>query len=67
MNSIPAPSNEIIKEFCFKLSLDNNQNNPNYIIEISLSSGKINFQAINNIGNNILNYTTSYDFDSFIK
>ena len=67
MNKTPAPPNELIKDCNFKLLLDNKFNNPEFIIEINLLSGKINFQAINNIGNNILNYESSYDFDAFIK
>ena len=47
----------------FLLYLDNKQ----FIIEISLSQGKINIQAVNNIGNNIINYESSYAFEDFIK
>ena len=51
----------------FTLLLDNKQNNPEFIIEITLLTGKINIQAVNIIGNEILNYESLYDFDSFIK
>ena len=63
----PAPEIAFKKEENFTLLLDNKQNNAQFVIEISLSSGKINIQAINNIGNNILNYEALYDFDSLIK
>ena len=51
------------KEENFTLYLDNNQ----FIIEISLVQGKINIQIVNNIGNDIINYEASYDFEDFIK
>jgi len=67
MDKEPAPENDLIKEENFMLLLDNKPNNPEFIIEISLSSGKINFQAVNNIGNNILNYESLYDFNDLMK
>ena len=63
----PTPVNNLIKEENFILLLDKQPNNPKFIIEVSLQSGKINFQAVNNTGNNILNYESLYDFDNLIK
>ena len=57
----------IIKQEYFKLFLDNNQTNPEFIIEINILSDKINIQALKNILNNITFYESSFDFDSFIK
>jgi len=67
MDKAPAPENDLIKEENFILLLENTPINPEFIIEISLRSGKINFQAVNNIGNNILNYESLYTFDELIK
>ena len=47
----------------FLLYLDNKQ----FITEISLNQGKINIQAVNNIGNNIINYESSYSYEDFMK
>ena len=47
----------------FLLYLDNKQ----FILEISLNQGKINIQAVNNIGNNIINYESSYSYEDFMK
>ena len=47
----------------FLLYLDNKQ----FIIEISLNQGKINIQAVNNIGNIIINYESSYSYEDFMK
>ena len=68
MDNKSAPTSiNLIKQEYFKLFLDNNQNNPEYIIEINLISDKLNIQAIKNILNNIIFYESSYDYDSFIK
>ena len=47
----------------FIIYLDNKQ----FIIEISLNQGKINFQCVNNIGNDIINYESLYEFEDFVK
>ena len=63
----PTSKLDTKKEENFNLFLDNKPNNPHYALEISLFSGKINFQAVNNIGNNIINYESSYSFEDLIK
>ena len=67
MDKASAPENDLIKEENFILLLDNKPYNPEFIIEISLRSKKIKFQAVNNIGNHILNYESLYDFEELIK
>lgn len=62
-----APHIDDKKEESFTLVLNNKPNNPEFVIEISLLSGKINIQAVNSIGNDILNYESSYDFDALVK
>ena len=47
----------------FILYLDNKQ----FIVEITLNPEKIKIQAVNNIGNDILNYESLYDFENFLK
>ena len=42
-------------------------NDKQYIIEITLNQGKLNLQAVNNIGNDIINYESKYDFEGFLK
>ena len=63
----PAQHIEDKKEESFTMVLNNKPNNPEFVIEISLLSGKINIQAVNSIGNDILNYESSYDFDALVK
>ena len=68
MDNTSAPTSiNLIKQEYFKLFLDNNQNNQEYIIEINLVSDKLNIQAIKNILNNIIFYESSYDYASLIK
>ena len=57
----------IIKQENFKLFLDNNPKNAEYIIEINLLSEKINIQVLKNILNNIALYESFFDYDSFVK
>ena len=52
-NKQSAPNININKQENFKLFLDNNPKNPEYIIEINLLSDKINIQAVKNVLNNI--------------
>ena len=63
----PTSKLDTKKEENFTLFLDNKPNNPHYALEISLFSGQINFQAVNNIGNNIVNYESSYSFEDLAK
>ena len=68
MDNTSAPTSiNLIKQEYFKLFLDNNQNNQEYIIEINLVSDKLNILAIKNILNNIIFYESSYDYASLIK
>ena len=68
MDKASAPTNiNFIKQEYFKLYIDNNANNPEYIIEISLLSDKLNIKALKNILNDITFYESSYNYDSFIK
>lgn len=67
MENTPAPCNDQIQKENFKLILVNKPNNLEYILEICLYPGKIIFQAVNNIGTNISNYQSTYDFNSLIQ
>ena len=66
-NKPSAPNININKQENFKLFLEGNPKNPEYIIEINLLSDKINIQAVKNVLNNITFFESSFDYDSFIK
>ncbi len=63
-----ADENTPIKGYNFKYPLEKNNNNSSeYFIEIFLFKEKINIQIIHIFGNNIFNYESAFNFDSFVK